>query len=83
MIQSIINSLGENKIFKIRVKPFSPKTEIIGYDENKGSWKINVSAIPQKNKANIEIIKFFKTKYKKDIKIIYGLTSKDKIIKVL
>ena len=83
MIQSILDSLEKNRTLKIRVKPSSPKTEIREYDKNKDSWKINVSAIPEKNKANIAIIKFFKKKYKKDIKIISGLTSRDKTIKVL
>jgi uncharacterized protein len=68
---------------KLLVKPNSPKTEVLGYDEPKKALKIALHAQPEKGKANLELIKFFKKEFKKDIKIISGLTSKEKLIKIL
>lgn len=68
--------------FKIIVKPNSSKSEIIKYDENEKAYKVNIKAKAEENKANIEIIKFFTRQLKKKVKIIKGLKSKDKIIKV-
>lgn len=69
--------------FKIIVKPNMPKTEMKGFDKSKEAYMINLKAIPKKGKANLELIKFFKKKLKKDIRIISGKTSKRKTIKVL
>lgn len=71
---------GKNKI-KIIAKPNSPKTEIISYDQEKDVLRLNVKAPAEENKANIEIIRFFKKLLKKNIRIISGLRSKEKIIK--
>jgi len=68
---------------KILVKPNSKKTEIIGWDKEKNALKINVNAHPEKGEANIEIVKFFKKIYKKDVRIKSGLTSKTKILEIL
>lgn len=69
--------------FKIIVRTNMPRTEIIGFDLVRDSYKMNVHAHPERGKANIEIIRFFKKELKKDIKIISGITSKQKLIKIL
>ena len=63
------------------VKPNSPKNEVINQDNN--ILKIALKAQPEQGKANIELVKFFKKHFKKDIKIISGLTSKKKLVKIL
>jgi len=68
---------------KLFVKTNSPKTEIIGYNEAKKGYKINVKAQPIEGKANIEIIKHFRKKYKLSVEIISGSTSKEKLLKIL
>jgi uncharacterized protein len=72
--------IKENKL-KIIVKANSTKNEVISYDENYDALKVNIKAPAENNKANIEIIKFFKKLTKKDVKIVNGLTSKKKTIK--
>ena len=68
---------------KLLAKTNSPKTEIIGYDEAKEGYRINVKAQPIEGKANTEIIKYFRKKYKLDVEIISGSTSKEKLLKIL
>lgn len=76
MIEEI---LKKNK-FKIIVKPSSKKTEIIG--EKDSSILLNIAAPADKNKANLEVIKFFTKLLKKKVGIASGLTSREKIIEV-
>ncbi|MFP4400315.1 MAG: DUF167 domain-containing protein [Candidatus Woesearchaeota archaeon] len=75
--------IENNDSIRLYVKPNSPKTMIIGYDESKQALKMDIAKPAENNKANIEIIKFFRKNYKKDIKIISGLKSKEKLIKML
>ncbi|MBL7053883.1 DUF167 domain-containing protein [Patescibacteria group bacterium] len=68
---------------KIKIIPNSSKTLIT---EEKGDYlKIKIKAIPEKGKANIELINFL-AKYfkiaKSNIKIIKGTTSRNKIIEI-
>lgn len=81
-MDDFLNFLKDKEKIKLIVKPNSPKTEIICYDEEKDALRLNVKAPPEKNKANIEIIRFFKKLLKKDVKIIYGLKDKEKVIKI-
>ena len=76
---NIQNYIKENKL-TIIVKANSSKTEITGYNEEKQALSLNVKAPAQHNKANIEIIKFFKKLLKKQVKIKKGLKNKIKII---
>ena len=69
--------------FKLIVKVNTPKTEFLGFDCEKGAYRMNVHAHPEKGKANLEIIRFFRKEFKKDIKIISGATSKQKLVKIL
>jgi len=73
--------LGRKK-FKIIAKPNSGKTEIAGFDEEKDALLVNVAAPADKNKANIEIIKFLSKKLGKKVRISSGMTSREKIIEV-
>lgn len=73
----------KNNTFKIIVKPNSPKNEIISYDEFRDAYKVNIKAKPEKNEANIEVIKFFSKLLKRKIKIVKGLKSKEKLLKLI
>lgn len=68
--------------FKIIVKPNSPRSIFLGYDPEKDAYRIAIKAKPEANKANIEVIKFFSKLLKKKVKIIKGLKTKEKVIKV-
>lgn len=67
---------------KIIVKPNQSKNEVLRFDREKGAYKVNIKAKAEDNKANIEIIKFFSKETKKDVKIIKGLKSKEKILRL-
>ncbi len=64
----------------IIAKPNSPKTEILGFDEERQAYRMNVHAKPEAGKANIEVVKFFSKLTKKRVRIVSGLTSKEKVL---
>ena len=68
--------------FKIIVKANSHKNEVMGYDPERAAYRVNIQAKAEDNKANIEIIKFFSKLLKKRVRILTGLKSKEKIIKI-
>ncbi|KJV56665.1 hypothetical protein OCHUTO_0372 [Orientia chuto str. Dubai] len=77
-----------NSIFiNLRVKIAAKTNQIIGlyHINNKSFISICINAIPEKNKANQEIIKFLSQWLeinKSTIKIVYGLRSSLKVIKI-
>ena len=67
----------------IPVKPNAKKTEILSHDPATNTYKIAVAAVPDKGKANDELLKFLKKQFGKRFEIIAGKTSKKKIVKEL
>jgi len=67
---------------KVIVRPNSPKTEIIAYDKARDAWRIRVAAPPENNRANKEIIKFFRKRFKKKVEIISGFSSRNKVLQI-
>lgn len=72
----------KDKIFKVIVKANMPKNEIVRFDKERGAYRVNIREKAENNKANIEIIKFFSKLLKKKVKIIKGLKSREKILKI-
>lgn len=67
-------------IIKVKVKPNSPETKIISQTENE--IVLAIAAPAENNKANIELIKFLSKYFGADVKIVRGLKSKNKIVKL-
>ena len=76
-----LDGLKDKGYIKIIVKPNSPNNEIVSYDKEKDAYRVNVKSPPEKNKANIEVIKFFSKLLKKKVSIVKGLKSREKILK--
>ncbi len=66
-------------IIKVKVKPNSSKQEIRRIKEDE--YEINLKSKAEEGKANLELIKLMKKKFKSNVKIIKGLTSRNKVIK--
>ncbi|MBT5021501.1 YggU family protein [Candidatus Woesearchaeota archaeon] len=71
-----------NGRLKIIVRPNSAKTEITKWDSDRDSLRINVAAIPEKDKANKEVVKFFSKLLKKKVEIVSGSSSRQKVLKI-
>ncbi len=69
----------KDNILKVLIKPNSPKNQILGFDENKKALRISIKAVPEKGKANQELVKFISKLLKKKVEIIKGLKSREKI----
>lgn len=79
----MIIELKSKETIKIIVKTNSNKTELIGFDKEKKAYILRIKSMPEKGKANEEIIRFFSKYLKKRVKIIKGLKSREKILKVI
>ncbi|NQU79807.1 DUF167 domain-containing protein [Candidatus Woesearchaeota archaeon] len=76
-----ISSYIKDSILDIIVKPNAPKTDIVGWDENKQVLRITVAAVPDKDKANTELLKFLKRQTGKKCIIASGAKSRLKKVK--
>jgi len=63
-------------------KPNKPETGIAAYDKEKQAYTINLRARPEKNKANIELMKFLMKHFKKEVTIVNGLASRKKVVEL-
>ena len=69
--------------YNIKIIPKSSQTEII--EQNDDFLKIKLKAVPEKGKANAELIKFLAKQFKttkSNIQIIKGETSRNKIVEI-
>ncbi|HIJ10735.1 TPA: DUF167 domain-containing protein [Candidatus Woesearchaeota archaeon] len=64
---------------RIKVIPNSSRTELV--DDNR--LKLYLKAVPEKNKANMQIITFFKKKFNRKVLIKSGLKSREKVLLVI
>jgi len=64
----------------IKVQPSSGRQEIKKISQNE--YKVFLKKSPEDNKANKELTKLLKKYFKKDIKIIKGFTSKQKVVEI-
>ncbi len=73
------------KYLRIKTRPNSSKTQIKEKMKD-GTIKLDVAAIPEKNKANQEIIKFLSKKFevlKDNVIIVSGKKDRIKLIKII
>tara|TARA_Y100000310_G_C20556272_1_gene750674 strand:- start:867 stop:1103 length:237 start_codon:yes stop_codon:yes gene_type:complete len=69
-----------NDLLKIKAVPNSKKTELV---EKDGQLRLYLKSVPEKGKANKEIIKFFKKKYNLKVEIKSGEKSREKVLKIV
>jgi len=66
---------------EVKVYPSSGKQEIKEISRDK--YSIYLKKPPENNKANIELLKLLKKYFKKDLRIVKGKSSKNKIIELI
>lgn len=64
----------------VKVKPNSPSQKIEKISENE--YIVFLKKPPEKNKANIELMKLLRKHFGTEVKLLKGKTSKNKIIEV-
>ena len=69
-----------NNFLSVKVIPGSGRTEL---KEENGKLKLYLKSPPDKNKANMELIKFFKKEYGLIVEIKSGLTGRNKMLRIL
>ena len=83
-LYNITIQLPKKDYLKIKVIPKSPKTEVVEIMDDE-TIKIRLKAVPEKGKANAEVIRFLSKELglpKKNVSIISGSTDRIKLIKI-
>jgi len=65
---------------KVKVKPRAGKQSI---EKKKDFYLVHLKSPAKNNKANMELIKFLKKYFKKEVKIKSGFSSRNKIVEIL
>jgi len=74
------NKFIQQNLLKIKVIPNASKTEL---KEENNQLKLHLKSVPEKGKANQELIKFFKKKLGLKVEIKSGEKSRDKVLRVI
>jgi len=64
---------------EVKVKPASGKQDI---KKINGKYIVSLKQKTEDNKANIELLKFLKKKFKREVRLVKGLKSKNKIVEI-
>ena len=75
-----VRGLYSKMIINIKVRPSKRETKIISKDGD--NYIIDLKARPEKGKANLELIKFLRRHFGKDVEIISGYNNRKKIVKI-
>lgn len=71
--------IQDNRL-EIHVIPSSGREEIKDYN---GTLKLYLKAVPDKNKANLELIRFIKKEFSLDVRILRGEKSRNKLLEII
>lgn len=77
-----VTETSDGIMVDIEVSPKSKKFEIIGYNEWREKIEIRIKSVPQKGKANKEIVNEFSRLTGSQVEIISGLKSYHKTLRV-
>lgn len=70
----------QNGTLQFRAVPHSSRQELV---EENGQLKVYLHSLPEKDKANLELIKFFKKEYGLRVKIVSGMTGREKVVRIM
>ncbi len=77
----MLNCIQNNKLH-ILVKANASLTEILDVNLETKIIRVAIAAPADKNKANLEVIRFFSKLLKKKVRIASGLKSKEKVLEI-
>lgn len=77
-----VTEVQDGILVDVEVSPKSKKFEVIGYNEWREKIEIRIKSVPQKGKANKEIVNEFSNLTGSQVEIISGLKSQHKTLKV-
>ena len=80
MVESI-KGLEKGQIIEVVVKANASQNEILSF--NDGVLKVAIKAVPEKGKANAELLKFLRKEAGRGFEIVSGFSSRKKRVKVV
>ncbi len=77
-----VKETEDGVLVNIEISPNSAKFNITGYNEWRNEIEVKIKSIPQKGKANKEIIKEFSKLTGLKVEIVFGFKSQHKTLKI-
>lgn len=81
--KEISKFIKNNNYLGIIVKPNAAENCVLSFDTAHNALKVAIAAPPEKNKANLEIIRFFSKILGKKVQISAGLSSRKKTLRII
>ncbi len=75
-----LNQYRAGDILHLKAIPNASRTELVEHD---GQLRLYLHAPPDKDKANLELIKFFKQELNLRVELKSGARSREKVIRIL
>jgi uncharacterized protein (TIGR00251 family) len=85
-MKEAVRQTQDGAILDLEISPGAKQTALHGYDPWRRRIEVRLSERAQKGKANTELISFFSDLFKVDsrnVRIITGLTSRKKSVKII
>jgi hypothetical protein len=64
------------------VTPNTKKTAVLAWDEARQALRVSVEAPPERNRANVELVKFLSRLFGKRVELVAGATGRRKILRL-
>ncbi|MBI4739462.1 YggU family protein [Candidatus Woesearchaeota archaeon] len=77
-----ISSFVSNDRLRVIVKPNAKQNEVMSWDESRKALRIAIAAVPEKDRANVELLKFLKKLTGKKCTLFSGHKSREKLIEL-
>ncbi len=74
-----LDKFVKNGLLELKVIPNAGRT---GLKEENGGLRLYVKAVPEKGKANAELIRFFKKEYQLSVRIKSGGSGREKVLEI-
>mgnify|MGYP001584778334 CR=1 FL=1 len=75
-----ISKFIKNNTLAVKVIPSAGRTEL---KEENARLKLYLKSAPEKDKANMELIKFFKKNYHFSVRVKSGATARKKVLEII
>ena len=74
------NYISKDNLLRLKVVPHASKTELV---EDNNQLRLYLKAIPEKDKANLELIRFFKKEFGLRVEIESGRKGREKVVRII
>lgn len=81
MIDEFKKEIAKGRVL-VRVRPNVRKSCLVGFDDGRKAWLLDIAAPAEDNQANVEVVRFLSKMVGVRVRIRSGLTSRQKYVEI-